>query len=87
MSDMANHPASAKKASLYRMMMPHHTCPYGLKAKYLLKRSGYEVEDHHLTTREETETFKAKHDVRAATRSPSFCASTLMISSVIPSAK
>jgi glutaredoxin len=64
MSDMANHPAAAKKAALYRMMMPHHTCPYGLKAKYLLKRSGYEVEDHHLTTREETDAFKAKHDVR-----------------------
>ena len=63
MSDMANHPAATKKAVLYRMVMPDHTCPYGLKAKDLLKRSGYEVEDHHLTSREETEAFKAKHDV------------------------
>ena len=63
MSDMANHPAVAKKAILYRMVMPHHTCPYGLKAKDLLKRSGYEVEDHFLTTREETDAFKAKHGV------------------------
>ena len=63
MSDMANHPTVRKKAVLYRMVMPHHTCPYGLKAKDLLKRSGYEVEDHHLTTREETDAFKVKHKV------------------------
>jgi glutaredoxin len=42
------------------MVMPNHTCPYGLKAKDLLTRSGYEVEDHHLTSREETDSFKAK---------------------------
>jgi glutaredoxin len=64
MSDMANHPKAAKKAVLYRMVMPHHTCPYGLKAKDLLKRSGYEVEDHHLTTREQTDAFKAEHGVQ-----------------------
>jgi glutaredoxin len=45
------------------MVMPHHTCPYGLKAKDLLRRSGYEVEDHHLTTREQTDAFKAEHGV------------------------
>jgi len=48
---------------LYRMVMPKHTCPYGLKTKDLLKRSRYEVEDHYLTTREETDVFKAQHDV------------------------
>jgi glutaredoxin len=63
MSDMTNHPTTAKKAVLYRMVMPTHTCPYGLKAKDLLRRSGYEVEDNYLTTREETDAFKAKHGV------------------------
>lgn len=63
MSDMANHPTAAKKAVLYRMVTPNHSCPYGLKAKNLLKRAGYEVEDHHLTTREETDAFKATHNV------------------------
>lgn len=53
-----------KKAVLYRMVMPKHTCPYGLKAKYLLEREGYEVEDHHLKTREETDAFKAEHGVK-----------------------
>lgn len=63
MSDLSSHPKAAKRAVLHRMVMPHHTCPYGLKAKDLLKRSGYEVEDRHLTTREETDAFKAEHDV------------------------
>lgn len=55
--------AVAKTARLYRMRMPQHTCPYGLKALDLLKRSGYAVEDHPLTSREQTETFKAQHGV------------------------
>lgn len=61
MSDMSNHPAVAKKAVVYRMVMPKHTCPYGLKAVHLLKGAGYEVEDRHLTTREETDSFKSEH--------------------------
>lgn len=63
MSDMANHPGATKKAVLYRMVMPTHTCPYGLKARDLLKRSGYAVEDHQLSTRDQTDAFKAQHDV------------------------
>ena len=63
MSDMSNHPALQKRAVLFRMVMPHHTCPYGLKARDLLRRKGYEIEDHHLTTREETDAFKAEHGV------------------------
>lgn len=63
MSDMTNHPAVGKRAVIHRMVMPSHTCPYGLKAVDLLKRSGYEVEDHHLTTREETDAFKAENGV------------------------
>jgi glutaredoxin len=56
-------------AKLYRMVMPDHTCPYGLKSKDLLERQGFEVEDHHLTTREETDAFKAKHDVETTPQS------------------
>lgn len=63
MSATATHRSDGKRAVLHRMVMDDHTCPYGLKAKDLLKRSGYEVEDHHLTTREETDAFKAQHDV------------------------
>jgi glutaredoxin len=63
MSDTANKPAAPKQAVLHRMVMPGHTCPYGLKAKHLLRRAGYQVEDRHLTTREETDAFKAEHQV------------------------
>lgn len=56
--------APAKQATIYRMVMPEHTCPYGLKAKDLLRRQGYAVDDHWLTTREETDAFKAKHGVK-----------------------
>ena len=56
--------AAPKSAIIYRMVMPEHTCPYGLKAKDLLRRQGYEVEDHWLRTREETDAFKAKHGVK-----------------------
>ncbi|MET0292346.1 MAG: glutaredoxin [Steroidobacteraceae bacterium] len=55
--------AAAKKAVLYRMVMPKHTCPFGLKAKSLLSRSGYSVEDHPLESREATDAFKAQHGV------------------------
>ncbi|MDT0683763.1 glutaredoxin domain-containing protein [Roseicyclus sp. F158] len=54
---------TAKRAVLYRMVMPDHLCPFGLKSKALLEREGYEVEDHHLTTREETDAFQAEHGV------------------------
>lgn len=46
------------------MVMPAHTCPYGLKALDLLRREGFAVDDYHLTTREETDAFKAAHGVR-----------------------
>jgi len=56
-------PASNQRAVLYRMVMENHICPYGLKSKDLLERKGLEVEDHHLTTSEETEAFQQEHDV------------------------
>jgi len=56
--------AKNKKAELYRMVMGKHICPYGLKSIDLLKSQGYDVEDHHLTSREETDAFREKHDVK-----------------------
>jgi glutaredoxin len=50
-------------AALHRMVMPKHVCPYGIKSKWLLERHGFGVDDQHLTTRAETDAFKAKHDV------------------------
>ncbi len=53
-----------KRATLYRMVMPTHTCPYGVKAKDLLQRRGFTVDDQWLRTREETDAFKAEHGVK-----------------------
>jgi glutaredoxin len=55
--------ALARRAVLHRMVMPGHVCPWGLKALHLLKSNGYEVEDRHLATRQEIDSFKAKHGV------------------------
>lgn len=61
---MTNQAASPRHAVLYRMVMPDHTCPYGLKALHLLKRKGYTVDDRWLTTRAATDAFKAEHGVK-----------------------
>ncbi|WAJ29556.1 glutaredoxin family protein [Antarcticirhabdus aurantiaca] len=53
-----------RKAVVHRMVMPKHLCPFGLKSVDLLKRAGFEIEDHWLTTREETDAFKAEHGVK-----------------------
>ena len=63
MSVMGDAPVGTKRADLHRMVLATHTCPYGLKAKHLLKSAGYTVEDHLLTTREQTDAFKAEHGV------------------------
>jgi glutaredoxin len=52
-----------KTATIYRMVMPEHLCPFGLKSVDLLKRKGYEVDDHWLRTRAEHDAFKAAHNV------------------------
>ena len=52
-----------KRAILYRMVLPDHTCPYGVRAKQLLEDSGYAVDDQVLKSRDEVEAFKAKHGV------------------------
>ncbi len=64
-SKEANQRASGPpRATIYRMVMGHHICPYGLKALHLLRSRGYEVEDNWLQTHEEIDAFKATHDVQ-----------------------
>jgi glutaredoxin len=55
---------SENTAVIHRMVMPGHTCPYGLKALHLLKSRGFKVEDHWLRSRDETDRFKAEHNVK-----------------------
>ena len=51
-------PSPEKTAVLYRMVLPDHICPYGLKARHLLRSKGYKVDDRLLTTRAEVDAFK-----------------------------
>jgi glutaredoxin len=60
----ADNTASGKTATLYRMVMPEHVCPFGLKARFLLRRKGYQVDDRWLKTREQTDAFKAEQHVQ-----------------------
>ena len=54
----------SKQAKIYRLVTPDHMCPHGLKAKALLERNGFSVEDHHLVSREDANEFKAAHGVK-----------------------
>jgi glutaredoxin len=52
-----------RTATLHRMVLPDHVCPFGVRAKALLEQAGYDVEDRQLTTREEVDAFKEKEGV------------------------
>jgi glutaredoxin len=52
-----------RKATLVRMILPEHTCPFGVRAKELLEASGYDVEDRILRSRDEVEQYKAEQGV------------------------
>jgi glutaredoxin len=56
--------AKKKSAVVYRMVMPKHICPFGLKSVHLLKKRGYVVADNFLKTRKETDVFKEQYGVQ-----------------------
>ena len=56
--------SQARTATLYRMVLPDHTCPFGVRAKQMLEQNGFEVEDNILGSRDEVEAFKSEHGVR-----------------------
>jgi glutaredoxin len=54
---------SSHQIKLYRMSMPEHECPWGLKAVKLLQERGLKFEDIKLRSREEIDKFKEKYHV------------------------
>ena len=48
---------------LYRMSLPEHECPWGLKAIALMNSRGIDFEDHLLRSQDEVNAFKQRHDV------------------------
>jgi len=63
MTQKENDMAEQKTATLYRMVLPEHTCPFGVRAKEMLEGAGYEVDDRILSSRDEVEAFKAEQGV------------------------
>lgn len=55
--------AETRSATLYRMVLPDHTCPFGVRAKQMLEGAGFEVDDRLLRSREEVDAFKAEQGV------------------------
>jgi glutaredoxin len=55
--------AESKSATLYRMVLPEHTCPFGVRAKGLLEQHGFEVDDRVLQSREEVDAFEEEQGV------------------------
>jgi len=54
---------SDRKATLYRMVLPEHTCPFGVRARQMLESEGFEIDEHILDSRESVDAFKAEHGV------------------------
>ena len=52
-----------RRATLHRMVLPDHTCPYGVRAKAMLEDAGYEVDDRILSSREEVDAFMAEQGI------------------------
>ena len=53
----------SQSATLYRMILPDHTCPFGVRAKQLLEHAGFEVDDRILSSREAVDRFQDEQDV------------------------
>ena len=53
----------AKTAILYRMILPDHVCPFGVRAKEMLEHHGYMVDDRVLASREEVDRFEEQEGV------------------------
>ena len=53
-----------RSATLYRMVLPEHTCPFGVRAKRMLEENGFTVDEHILSTRDEVDAFKADQEVQ-----------------------
>lgn len=52
-----------QSVTLYRMVLPDHICPFGLRTKQVLDDEGVDYEDKILASREEVDAFKSEHGV------------------------
>ena len=54
---------NSRQATLYRMVLPEETCPFGVRAKQRLEAEGFDVDDRLLRSRDEVKAFKAEQGV------------------------
>ena len=52
-----------KRAVLYRMVLPDHECPFGVRAKSMLEDAGFEIVEHVLETREDVDAYMESEGV------------------------
>lgn len=62
-TDRKNSLMTERTATLYRMKLPTHECPYGLLAKRMLEEAGFKIEECLLTSREQVDKFKDEHGI------------------------
>jgi glutaredoxin 3 len=53
----------ARTATLTRMVLPDHECPFGVRARDMLEQAGYDIDEHILASREEVEAFKQERGI------------------------
>ncbi|MDQ3079897.1 MAG: glutathione S-transferase N-terminal domain-containing protein [Pseudomonadota bacterium] len=49
-----------RTATLTRMVLPNHECPFGVRAKAMLEEAGFTIDERILSSREEVDDFKAE---------------------------
>ena len=52
-----------RTATLTRMVLPDHECPFGVRARAMLEQAGFDIDERILASRDEVEAFKAEHGV------------------------
>lgn len=55
--------AEERTAILYRMVLPDHVCPFGVRAKEHLEAGGFEIDERILRTREEVSAIQKAFDM------------------------
>ncbi len=55
--------AEARTATLTRMVLPDHECPFGVRAKAMLEQAQFAIDERLLESRDAVEAFKAEHQI------------------------
>lgn len=56
--------ADGKEATLYRMVLPDHICPFGVRAKQMLEAAGYTIDERILASRGAVDAFEQEQGVQ-----------------------